>query len=97
MYVLVWYKATIEHPFLNVVESITSDCRCIIDSSNGRIWENPSLNIRSRTLLLVMQTKSRRCSHNFASLNLEFSLLFSLYSTLINAENHSGLLDIRTL
>ena len=72
----------IEHPFTNAVESTTSYCKCIIDSSDGPVWENPTLNIRSRILLLVMQTKSRRCSHNFASLNLKFSLFLSVNSTL---------------
>ena len=38
----------IEHPFLNAVESITSDCKCNIDNSDGRIWENSSRNTRPR-------------------------------------------------
>ena len=70
----------IEGPFRNAVESITSDCRCIIDSSDGRVWENSSRNTRSS--ILSLGTKSLVYSHNFASLTLEFSLFFSLYSIL---------------
>ena len=66
---------TIEHPFLNVIESNNSDCECIIDSSSGLVLEKLSLNILSHILLLFIHIKSRKWSHNFASLNREFSLL----------------------
>ena len=90
---------TVEHPSLNVSESNISDCECIIDSSAGLVWKNSCLNIFSRISLSFIHVKSRKWSHNFASLSGEFSLLPSLYTTLsrssiISSENSISLMNI---
>ena len=42
----------VEHPCLNVVESNILDCKCIIDSSAGLVWEKLSLNTLSHLIVI---------------------------------------------